>query len=74
MSLLDVVGTRGHLDERLRRAMRGPQHASAVAPSTVTWESFLTQWSLALCDGAMASREVERLTLSAATRAVLPAA
>lgn len=72
MSLLDVVGTRGHLDERLRRAMRGPQHASAVAPSTVTWESFLTHWSLALCDGAMASREVERLTLSAATREVLP--
>ncbi|MDP3216712.1 MAG: hypothetical protein Q8S73_21560, partial [Deltaproteobacteria bacterium] len=70
--MLDVVGTRGHLDERLRRALRGPHNASAVAPSTVTWEAFLTGWSLALCDGAMASREVERLTLSAATRAVLP--
>lgn len=72
MSLWDVVGTRGHLDERLRRALRGPHNASAVAPSTVTWEAFLTGWSLVLCDGAMASREVERLTLSAATRAVLP--
>ncbi|MDB4932119.1 MAG: UvrD-like helicase C-terminal domain, partial [Myxococcaceae bacterium] len=72
MPLLDVVATRGHLDERLRRALRGPHHASAVAPNTVTWEAFLTRWSLALCDDAMASREVERLTLSAATRAVLP--
>lgn len=72
MSLLDVVGTRGHLDERLRRALKGSQAASAVAPNTVTWETFLTRWSLALCDGATASREVERLTLSAAARSVLP--
>lgn len=72
MSLLDVVGTRGHLHERLRRAMREPLRASAVAPMTVTWETFLTRWMLALSGEALSPPEVERLTLSAAARSVLP--
>lgn len=47
-------------------------HTSAVAPRTVTWEAFVTRWLLALGEESLASREVERLTLAAAVRAVLP--
>lgn len=72
VSLLDVVGTRGHLDERLRRATSSARHPGAVAPMTVTWEAFVARWTLALSPEALAPPEVERLTLSAAARAVLP--
>lgn len=75
--VLDVVATAGHLHERLVRATAQPGHrarSSAVAPGTVDWQGFVARALSALCpDVVVASTEIERVTLAAAVRAVLPA-
>jgi hypothetical protein len=70
-ALLDVVATPAHVAERLLRAL--DEGVAALAPNTLAWEPWLcglaARW---LPTVGRASAEVERLTLAAAVRAVLP--
>ncbi len=69
--LLDVVATPAHVSERLLRALDG--EVAALAPNTLPWAHFLQLLTTHLLPGrGIAPAQVERLTLAAAVRSVLP--
>jgi len=71
VGLLDVVATPAHVAERLLRALEGED--AALAPNTIAWAELLQVLTATLLPGVgVAPGQVERLTLAAAVRAVLP--
>jgi ATP-dependent helicase/nuclease subunit B len=76
LPVVDVVATRGHVGERLARALAGTPSrplGAAIAPGTLAWPEFVARvLSCVAPEVSIAPPEVERLALAGAVRAVLP--
>lgn len=76
LPVVDVVATRGHVGERLARALAdSPARplGAAIAPGTLSWPEMVARvLSCVAPDVSIAPPDVERLALAGAVRAVLP--